>query len=369
MLGSIIGDIIGSRFEFMATQEHLELNNDFFHPACNFTDDTVCLSAITKTSLFAYDHSKFNKKLETKYPEDYLREVKFHKESFYKKKYSDLLVEYYKEFYMAGYGQKFSIWCQSEDKKPYYSLGNGCLMRISSIPMIFDSLDECKLFCDFATEITHDHPISIKMTHFYIEILWHLLTSNDDNENKKEYILKLSKKYELPILSVNEYKQIGGFNVLADQTLSRAIACVLESNSFKETIQKVLLIGSDTDTTACIAGAMAELLWGIDKQWLALLVKKFNHKNIILLKNILPIYSYKAHFSSHIKNNLFNENMLSFYSHTKSLELKDPTAEWDPLEDSNNDNYYSEADLALKNEMNKQKSLLQKIIDFFKKNN
>lgn len=366
MLGSIIGDIIGSRFEFMATQEHLELNNDFFHPACNFTDDTVCLSAITKTSLFAYDHSKFNKKLENKYPEDYLKEVKFHKETFYKKKYADLLVEYYKEFYMAGYGQKFSIWCQSEDRKPYYSLGNGCLMRISSIPMIFDSLDESKLFCDFATEITHNHPVSIKMCHLYLEILWYLLTSEDSESTKKDTIYKLCSEYELHILSVDEYKKLGGFNVLADQTLARSISCVLESSSFKETIQKVLLIGSDTDTTACIAGAIAELLWGIDIDWLNLLIKKFNHKTIILLKNIIPIYSEKNNFSSHIKSILFNNEKMNFYTYVKSLELKDPTAEWDPLEDVNDDEYYSSADLALKKEMDKQKSLLRKIIDFFK---
>lgn len=367
MLGSIIGDIIGSRFEFMATQEHLELNNDFFHPASNFTDDTVCLSAITKTSLFGYDHSKFNKKLENKYPEDYLKEVKFHKETFYKKKYSDLLVEYYKEFYMAGYGQKFSIWCQSEDRKPYYSLGNGCLMRISSIPMIFDSLDECKLFCDFATEITHNHPLAIKMTHLYLEILWYLLTSDDNQNQKKSHILTLCEKYNLSILSVNEYKNLGGFNVLADQTLARSISSVLESSSYKETIQNVLLIGSDTDTTACVAGAIAELLWGIDKEWLNLLVKKFNHKNIILLKNIIPIYFFKEHYSTHIKSVLFSTETLSFYDYLKTLELKDPTAEWDPLEDVSDDNYYSPADLALTKEMNKKRSLLFKIINFFKK--
>ena len=93
---------------------------------------------------------------------------------------------------------------------------------------------------------------------------------------------------------------------------------------------------------------------------------------------IFPSYSGLIQLRSYSRDILISGTYdLTFFlydgkfksDNTKSLELKDPTAEWDPLEDSNNDNYYSEADLALKNEMNKQKSLLQKIIDFFKKNN
>ena len=85
------------------------------------------------------------------------------------------------------------------------------------------------------------------------------------------------------------------------------------------------------------------------------------------MKNIIPIYLFKEHYSTHIKSVLFSEETLNFYDYVKTLELKDPTAEWDPLEDVNSENYYSIADLALQQEMYKQKSLLQKIIDFFKK--
>lgn len=365
MLGSIIGDIVGSRFEFMATQENIELEMDFFHPASNFTDDTVCLSAITKTSLFAKEHNDFNKKLKDKYPEEYLQEVKYNKEHFYKTKYTEQLVEYFNKFYMAGYGQKFSTWCKSENKTPYNSLGNGALMRISSLPLIFDSLEECLMFCDFATEITHNHPVSIKMTHLYMEILWYLLHSNDPLEAKKLYILHLSQKYQLDIDTVYNYHKLGGFNVLAHETLKRSLAAVFEADSFKKTMQNVLFIGSDTDTTACIAGSIAELLFGIEDAWINLTLKKFNHQNLILLQNIIPIYQVKNEYSEHTKNTLFNSSKMEIYNKIKLLILQDPTAAWDPLE--LDDSYYSEIDIKLQEQLRKQTSLLYRIISLFKK--
>lgn len=367
MLGSIIGDIIGSRFEFMATQELLELEMEFFHPASNFTDDTVCLSAITKISLFAKEHNEFNKNLKNKYPEDYIKEVKFNKEKFYQLKYTEQLIEYFNQFYMAGYGQKFSIWCKSEVKTPYHSLGNGALMRISSIPMIFDSLEESLLFCDFATEITHNHPESIRMTHLFIEILWYLLHSEDNIEEKKIQILNLCQKYSLPIDSVENYHVLAGFNVLVHETLKRSISSVLEADSFQKVMQNVLYIGSDTDTTACIAGAMAELLFGLENSWINLTIKKFNHQNIPLLQNIIPIYKDKDNYSSHIKNIIFNQHKIDIYDKIKHLVLLDPTASWDPLEVADSDEYYSEADYKLQENYKKQRNLWQKLLGFFKK--
>ncbi len=43
MLGAIIGDIVGSRFEFNPTNDY---NFELFSPQCSFTDDTICTIAI-----------------------------------------------------------------------------------------------------------------------------------------------------------------------------------------------------------------------------------------------------------------------------------------------------------------------------------
>lgn len=363
MLGSIAGDIIGSRFEFMATQEIMEFDYEFFHPACSFTDDTVCLSSITTTSLFAYEHNKFNNNLKEKYFDDYIKEVKFNKEKFYSLKYTEQLILYFNQFYMAGYGQRFSMWCKAEKREPYESLGNGCLMRISSIPFIFDTLEECLMFNDFATNITHNHPVSIKMTHLYIEILWFLLHSKDELNTKKKFIIELCEKYSLKLDTVENYHKIAGFNVLVHETIQRSIVSSLEANSFKETIQNVLYIGSDTDTTGCIAGAISELLYGIDNSWIKLLIKKFDFKSIVLLQNIIPIYKQKESYSSHIKEVIFNESKIQIYNEINGLKLTDPTAEWDPLEMP--EDYYSECDKKLQEKQRRENSYWFRIMNFF----
>ena len=48
MLGAIIGDIVGSRFEFNNTSN---FNFQFFAPACDFTDDTICTVAVADAAL------------------------------------------------------------------------------------------------------------------------------------------------------------------------------------------------------------------------------------------------------------------------------------------------------------------------------
>ena len=108
----------------------------------------------------------------------------------------------------------FHMNCQSEDRNHIIVLGNGCLMRISSIPMIFDLLDDVKLFCDFATEMPHNHPLASKPTPSLVEILWYLPAS-DKSKIKKPHIRTLCEKYNLSILSVNEYKNLGGFEGLS----------------------------------------------------------------------------------------------------------------------------------------------------------
>ena len=72
MLGAVTADIIGSRFEFIPTKEK---DVNFFHNACNFTDDTVCTSAIATATTFLFEHHKFNVQLKEKYPLDYQKEV------------------------------------------------------------------------------------------------------------------------------------------------------------------------------------------------------------------------------------------------------------------------------------------------------
>ena len=196
---------------------------------------------------------------------------------------------------------------------------------------------------------------------------WYLLYSKDNIAEKKITILHMCENYSLDIDTVENYHLLAGFNVLVHETLKRSISSVLEADSFKKVMQNVLYIGSDTDTTACIAGAMAELLFGLDSSWINLTIKKFNHQNILLLQNIIPIYKKNDNYSVYVKELIFNQDKIKIYETIKSLILIDPTSLWDPLEVVESDEYYSEIDYQLQENYRKQQSLFQKFFNFFKK--
>lgn len=117
--------------------------------------------------------------------------------------------------------------------------------------------------------------------------------------------------------------------------------------------------GSDTDTTASIAGAMAELLFGIDDSWINLAIKKLDHKNIVLLKNISSIYLLKENYSEYVKDILFNSSKINLYKKIKELVLKDPTAEWDPLE--LDEHYYTDTDIKLQEKYKRETNLFYRL--------
>ena len=55
MLGAIIGDIVGSRFEFNPTND---FDFELFTDECSFTDDTICTIAVADALLKGIDYGK-----------------------------------------------------------------------------------------------------------------------------------------------------------------------------------------------------------------------------------------------------------------------------------------------------------------------
>ena len=131
MLGAIIGDIVGSRFEFNNTKNY---NFELFTPECSFTDDTICTIAIASALL---DGSR-----------DY-------------KGWLRSLCKLYK-YPMGGYGGSFARWIASDNPQPYNSFGNGSAMRVSPIAWWFDTLEEVQAEAEKTALPTHNHPEGIK---------------------------------------------------------------------------------------------------------------------------------------------------------------------------------------------------------------
>lgn len=236
MLGAIIGDIVGSRFEWNNNKtKHFELLND----KCFFTDDTVMTLAIAKAIL----HSK----------SDY-------------SDLSSLSIKYMQEvgrnYPSCGYGGSFGLWVFSNNPKPYNSFGNGAAMRVSPVGFVAKSLDQAIWLSKKVTEVTHNHPEGIKGAEATAVAIY--LARNGYNINDiKNYI---DKHYYKMNFTLDEIRDTYKFNETCQDTVPQAIMAFLESTSFEDAIRNAISIGGDSDTLAAITGGIAEACYGIPKE-------------------------------------------------------------------------------------------------------
>lgn len=231
MLGAIIGDVVGSRFEFnnIKTKEF-----DLFDEKCSITDDSVMSVAVAEMCLSGYVPK--NKKMII--------------ETFKKlgRKYSD-----------AGYGGRFSKWLFSDDESPYNSCGNGSAMRISAIGLYAKTKEEVALFSQAVTEVTHNHPEGIKGA--YVTAMCIFMAKNGATKNEiKEFAEKyynIDFDYEYLVKNYKHEKEI------CQNTVPEAIYCFLISQDFEDCLRTTISIGGDCDTTAAISCGIAEAYYGI----------------------------------------------------------------------------------------------------------
>ena len=231
MLGAIIGDIAGSKYEFnnITHTQFALLDED-----CEFTDDTVCTVAVMDWLLHAPVR---NSETATEYLRKWTR------------KYS-----------RVGYGGNFRRWVLSDNPKPYGSYGNGAAMRISPVAWAAKDLDELKELSDIITGITHNHPEGLKgalVTATCVYLALH-------GYKKKDIESYLFSQYsEDSVLSKYYSKGCLEFDETCQGTVPIAIYCFLQSTDFIDCLKTTISKGGDSDTTAAISGAVAEAYYGI----------------------------------------------------------------------------------------------------------
>lgn len=236
MLGAILGDIAGSRFEFSNTDAS---DFDLFAPECCFTDDTVLTVAVAKALLECRgDYSDLYEKTEK-----YLR--------YYGRKYID-----------AGYGGRFFGWLLNPDMGPYNSLGNGSAMRISAVGFAAESIEEAKELAYKVTAPTHNHPEGLKGAEAAACAIF-MARHGSTKEEIKAFVEK--NYYRLPC-TCDDYRRKNNLNHGAETcpvSLPQAFECFFESENYEDCIRKCICIGGDTDTVAAIAGGIAEAYYGV----------------------------------------------------------------------------------------------------------
>ncbi len=229
MIGAIIGDIVGSVYEWnnIKTKEF-----PLFCEDCFFTDDTVMTIATADAILNGGKVDNFI-------------------DSY--KKWGRLYPNY-------DYGVRFNKWIHSDDREPYNSWGNGSAMRVSPCGWAAKSLDEAETLAAQSAAVTHNHPEGIRGAQATAAAIY-LARTNSNKSRIKRYI---ENKYGYDLgKSLDEIRPTYIFNESCQDTVPQAIIAFLESKSFEDAIRNAISLGGDSDTLAAITGSIAEAAYRV----------------------------------------------------------------------------------------------------------
>lgn len=243
MYGAILGDIIGSPYEFDRGSKTKEF--PLFSEESEFTDDTVMTVAVAASFLdmdFAEDDDVTRDRLVY-----YLR-------------------DWGKRYPNAGYGIRFGQWLRSYPPRPYGSFGNGSAMRVAPIGWLFDDLPMTRAMACLSAAVTHDHPEGIKGAESVAAAIYLARTGS----TKAEIKAYIEENFHYDLSRTCDEIRPGYCHVESCQeTVPEAITAFLEGTSFEDVIRTAVSLGGDCDTLTCIAGAIAEAFYGVPEEWKA----------------------------------------------------------------------------------------------------
>lgn len=235
MLGAIIGDMVGSPYEFHPWRGAAEAF-PLFSPRSRFTDDTVMTVAVGRALMRSHGQ------------EQACREA-----------FIDAMHEYGRAYIRAGYGQRFFRWIVTGSREPYNSFGNGSAMRVSPVGWACGSLEETEQYAALSASVTHDHPEGIKGACATAAAVF-LARDGAGRDAIRDYVAS-RYGYDLDrslagIRSSYRHKES------CQESVPEAIIAFLESHSFEGAVRNAVWLGGDSDTQAAIAGSIAEAFYG-----------------------------------------------------------------------------------------------------------
>ena len=226
MLGAIIGDIVGSIYEF---DNHRSKSFPLFGEGADFTDDTVLTVAVADALL-------------------------------HDKPVARTLAEWSWRYPGRGYGGRYAAWLKTWDLAPYGSFGNGAAMRVSPAALLARSLDEALAMARKVTEVTHDHPEGLKGAAATVHAIVLAREGREPDDIRKAIAAVYGYDMDRTVDGIRPgYK----FTETCQETVPEALICALEATSFEDAIRNAISIGGDSDTVAAIADPLAEALFGI----------------------------------------------------------------------------------------------------------
>lgn len=229
MLGAIIGDIVGSVYEWNNIKT---TQFPFFQPDCFFTDDSV-LTVATASALMS------------------------------EKGYTETYQDFSRRYPGRGYGGNFSDWIYAQNPQPYNSWGNGSAMRVSPVGFAFDSVEAVLEEAKRSAEVTHNHPEGIKGAQ--ATALAVLLARQGVPQDEIRTEISTRFGYDLD-RTLADIRPVYTYDVSCQGSVPEAIIAFLGATDFEDAIRKAISIGGDSDTIACITGGIAEAAFGVPEE-------------------------------------------------------------------------------------------------------
>ncbi|MCC5845543.1 MAG: ADP-ribosylglycohydrolase family protein [Verrucomicrobia bacterium] len=224
MYGAVAGDMIGSVYENDPVK-----TKDFplFSPQSCFTDDTVLTLGVAKAILEGLP-------------------------------YRDALWSLGRAYPLAGYGQSFFQWLHTRDPQPYQSWGNGSAMRVSPIGYAFDTEEEVLWHAKASAAVSHDHPEGVKGAQA-VALAVYLARKGADKETLRN---EIGGRFGYDLnRTLEEIRPGYAFDVSCQGSVPEALIAFLDSDSFEDAVRNAVSLGGDSDTLACMAGAVAEAFY------------------------------------------------------------------------------------------------------------
>ena len=243
MYGAIIGDIIGSPYEFDRGEKTKDF--PFFDRGCTFTDDTVMTVAVAEALMTANEQGLSDDEKATK----------------------DLLIDsmhkWGRRYPHAGYGGAFARWLKLCDREPYNSWGNGSAMRVSAAGWLYDDIAITRRIAGWTAEVTHNHPEGVKGAESVAAAIF-MARTGSTKEEIREYV-RNEFRYDL-WRTCDEIRPTYKFDVSCQGSVPEAIIAFLDGEDFEDVIRNAISLGGDTDTIGAIAGSIAEAFYGVPEE-------------------------------------------------------------------------------------------------------
>jgi ADP-ribosylglycohydrolase len=225
MLGAIVGDIVGSVYEF---DNHRSKDFPLFREDSKFTDDTILTIATADALMTDHDFAAKYRAYGKKYP--------------------------------SSYGLRFDDWIHGVITGPYNSFGNGSAMRVSPVAWFYDDESRVLEVAKASAEVTHDHPEGIKGAQATALAILYARRGKEPSMIAREIERLFGYDLSTPVDVLRETYQ---YNETCQATVPEAIRCFVEAEDFEDAIRNAISIGGDSDTLAAITGSIAEARWGV----------------------------------------------------------------------------------------------------------